>query len=285
MSDLTRQSYQLSNGASIPVIGLGTCELMGVKGERAISGALRVGYRHVDTAQMYCNEDIVGRCIQAYPRESLFITSKIGPWQYGTRGTLDAAANILRNLETDYVDMLLLHWPGVYGREHSDPEQVAIRHESYRALELLQDSGKVKNIGVANFLPRHLDKLLDECSVKPCVNQIEFHPLCFDLEILKYCTEESILVEAYCPFARNDNRLWKQEKLELVATQTGRTKAQVILRWALNRGVVVLPKNNTVSRLRDNLRLDFNLTDYQMSLLDSLQCNVRIDWNPHVISV
>jgi methylglyoxal/glyoxal reductase len=275
----------LNNGVQIPKIGLGTYQLSGPRCTASVTAALEFGYRHIDTAIYYENHSIIASCIAAYPRESLFLTSKIPPNKQGYDSTIEATLTSLTQLNTSYLDLMLIHWPGVGKLKPNDQAQVAIRHDSWRALEDLQAQGKIRAIGVSNFLPLHLEKLLAVCRVVPAVNQFEYHPWCHDDSLVRLCHERGIAVEAYSSLARAEPSLWGQTKFEEVCNRIGKTKGQVLLRWGLQKGCIVLPKSAKVERVRSNAELDFEISEQDMRELDELHCNRRTCWDPNTITV
>lgn len=265
------QPVTLNNGTRMPNIGLG---LWQVKDEQecisAVQEGLRVGYRHLDTAQIYGNETFVGKAWKAssVPREELFITTKIWNenqfWDDLPRSFDDS----LRNLQTDYVDLLLLHFP-----------VTETRRPAWRQMEKLAQSGRAKAIGVSNYTVRHLEELLRECTIKPAVNQVELHVYLQQPELVQFCQNNDILVEAYSPLAHGyglDNPV-----LAGVAQKYGKSPAQVMIRWCIDRGTVPLPKSVHAQRIRENFDVfDFSLDEADMKVLAALDTDYRTCWDP-----
>ncbi len=270
--DLKLQStLTLNNGVRIPRLGLGVFRTeRGDETREAVAAALKAGYRHVDTARIYGNEEDVGEAIRAsgLPRETIFVTTKLWNDDQGFEGSLRAFEGSLRRLGLDYVDLYLIHWP-VPGR----------RLESWRGLEKLLADGKVRAIGVSNFLPRHLDELCERARVVPAVNQVELSPFLQQRELREYCARKGIAIEAYSPLTKG--RRLSHPVLQEVARQVGRTSAQVLVRWCLQSGLIVLPKSARQERVRENAAVyDFELSPAQMQALDGLEEDLHTGWDP-----
>jgi len=262
----------LANGVCIPMLGLGTSHQGGYS-EDAINHALMLGCRHVDTAQRYGSEEGVGRAVRdaGLDRGEVFLTTKLWPESYGAEACMQATSLSLSNLNTDFIDLYLLHWPG--GR---NPREIT---ETWRTMELLLESGKARAIGVSNFQERHLVRLLEEASVVPHVNQIEFHPYQQDLKLIDFCRERDICVGGYSPLAKG--KVLEDTMVEQVARESGVTMAQVVIRWSLQRGIITIPKSTKVNRVQENYNVfKFELNSEQMSKLDNLQRNLRVTWDP-----
>jgi len=262
----------LANGVCIPMLGLGTSHQGGYS-EDAINHALMLGCRHVDTAQRYGSEEGVGRAVRdaGLDRGEVFLTTKLWPESYGAEACMQATSLSLSNLNTDFIDLYLLHWPG--GR---NPREIT---ETWRTMELLLESGKARAIGVSNFQERHLVRLLEEASVVPHVNQIEFHPYQQDLKLIDFCRERDICVGGYSPLAKG--KVLEDTMVEQVARESGVTMAQVVIRWSLQRGIITIPKSTKVNRVQENYKVfKFELNSEQMSKLDNLQRNLRVTWDP-----
>ena len=249
----------LNTGAPMPQIGLGVWQATGGAEERAVEAALGLGYRHVDTAAAYNNEEGVGRGIAAagVPRAELFVTTKVFNDRIRAREARDSALESLERLGLDYVDLLLLHWPVDGGVE------------AWRALERLHDEGLARAIGVSNYMPEHLDELLAATDVAPANNQIEFHPRNQQTDVLAYCAERDITVTAWSPLMQGHFR--DEPALAEIGEAHGKSAAQVLLRWDLQRGVVTIPKSTHPGRIAENLDvLDFALTPAEMARVDAL---------------
>jgi len=251
------ETRELASGAAMPVLGLGVWQMEeGSETEQAVEWALEAGYRHVDTAAMYRNERSVGNAIRrsGVPREDVFVTTKLMPTRLDVERAL---AQSLDRLRLDYVDLYLIHWPlrGVYPRQ-------------WRALEKLRERGLARDVGVSNFGTGELDSLARRGMQVPAVNQVQFSPFRYRRGLLDYCEERGIVFEAYSPLeqGRVDH-----PAIVALAERLGRTPAQVMLRWAIQHGTVVIPKSSRRDRIRSNAEVfDFELDDEAMTELDSL---------------
>ena len=247
----------LANGVRMPLLGLGVWQASpGRETEQAVRWALELGYRHVDTAQLYRNEESVGQAIRAsgVPREEVFVTTKLNPRSSDAIAELEAS---LRRLGFDYVDLYLIHWP------------TGKADEQWRALEEGYERGLAKAIGVSNWGQRDLQRTFSLAEVRPQVNQVEFHPFAFRRALWEYCEREGVVFEAYSPLARGKSL--REAAVREVAERNGRTPAQVLLRWALERDIVVIPKSVRRERIEENAQvLDFELGDEDMAALDAL---------------
>jgi diketogulonate reductase-like aldo/keto reductase len=262
----------LADGRAIPQLGFGVFRILpGGATQRAVSTALAAGYRHVDTAAAYGNEADVGQAIRAsgLPSGSVWVTTKLANADQGAATARRAFEASLARLGFDFVDLYLLHWP------HER------RLESWRVLEQLHEEGLARSIGVSNFLVRHLDELLAHASVPPAVNQIELHPFLHRTraDTLRRCTDAGIVVEAYSPLTKG--RRLGDPTVAAVAAEVGRTPAQVLLRWSLQRGFVPLPRSSNPARIAENAAVfDFALDDTQVSALDTLDEGFVTSWDP-----
>ena len=253
---------RLNNGVEMPQLGLGTYQ-SGPGGEtrQAVIAALEAGYRLVDTAAMYGNEADVGAAIResGVPREQVFVTSKLWNDDHGYENALRAFRETLRRLGMSYVDLYLIHWP------HG-----GLLEKTWRALEQLLAEGLVRAIGVSNYTVGHLEEMLDYAQVPPAVNQVEFHPFMYRRGLIKWMRGRDIALEAYRPLVRA--RKMHEPTLAAVARDHDKTVAQVLLRWSLQHGAIVIPKSVHVERIRENLDVfDFALTDDEMARLDGLE--------------
>jgi diketogulonate reductase-like aldo/keto reductase len=264
----------LSHGGPIPRRGRGVFRSGAGAGTRdAVLAALRAGYRHVDTARIYRNEREVGEALRAsgVPRAEVFVTTKLWNDDQGYDSTLRALESSLKDLGLDHVDLYLMHWP-VPGK----------RRDSWRAMEQLHREGRCRAIGVSNFMPRHLDDLIEVAEVRPAVNQIELHPFLQQRDAVARSSELGIVVEAYSPFAKG--RRLEDPRLSDIARSAGRSPAQVLVRWSLQKGYVVLPKSATPERIAANANVfDFALTAEAMAKLDALEEGFRSAWDPSVV--
>lgn len=261
---------KLNNGVEMPWLGLGVYKAEdGEEVKTAVKEALRAGYRSIDTAAFYMNEQGVGEAIResGIPREEIFVTTKVWNDDHGYEETLRAFEKSRQSLGLETIDLYLIHWP-VTGKFK----------ETWRALEKLYKDGKVRAIGVSNFLIHHLEELLEDAEIVPAVNQVEYHPLLVQEQLHKYCTEKGIQLEAWSPLTRG--RMFDHPLLKELSEKYGKTPAQIILRWDLQKGVVTIPKSITPSRIQSNKDIfDFTLSDGDVKKLDG--CNQNQRFGPH----
>jgi diketogulonate reductase-like aldo/keto reductase len=271
MTDATTATFPLNSGALIPQVGLGVWQTpAGPIAREAVREALRVGYRHVDTARIYGNEADVGAAVRSggVPREQVFVTTKLWNEDHGYDRALRAFDASLERLGLEYVDLYLLHWP-VAGK----------RLDSWRALERLYEEKRARSIGVSNFLVPHLKELLDAAKHVPAVNQFELTPFLQRRDTTALCRKHGIVVEAYSPLTHG--RRLGHPVLANVARRAGRTVAQVLLRWSVQHGNVVLPKSTRPARIAENAQIfDFVLDESTMSELDALDEGLVTGWDP-----
>lgn len=266
----------LNNGLEMPLVGYGVFRVPdGDDLAEAVKTAIAKGYRSIDTAQVYRNEESVGRGIRAaiaeglVSRDELFVTSKV--WNDGLsyEETLAAYDSSLEKLGLDYLDLYLIHWPGL------DTNYI----EAYKALEKIYQDGRVRSIGVSNFHVHHLEHLRKETTVIPVINQIEFHPHLTQEEVRAYCKEHGIQVEAWSPLMNGS--LLEEELIQQLATKYSKTPAQIVLRYDVQHGVVTIPKTMTPARMTENLHVfDFALTDEEMAQLDAMNDGLRCGPDP-----
>ena len=256
------QKTKLNNGVELPVLGFGVFQIADSKEcERAVTDAIETGYRLIDTAASYLNEEAVGRGIRAssVDRKDLFVTTKLWIQRNGFEGTKRAFENSLRRLQLDYLDLYLIHQPfgDVYGE--------------WRAMEELYSQGRVRAIGVSNF---HSDRLMDlmvHNDVRPAANQIEVNPFCQQAESVEFLQDNSIAVEAWAPFAEGKNNIFTNKVLSAIAEKHQKSVAQVILRWLTQRGIVAISKSVRKDRMRENFDAqDFQLTEQEMRSIQTL---------------
>lgn len=263
------KTFSLRNGVEIPALGYGTWKMPeGPEGVQAVKTALELGYRHIDTAACYGNETSVGRGIRAaeIPREDLFVTSKVWNTDRGYDKTLAAFDQTMEKLGLDVLDLYLIHWPAA---AHQDKDWEITNRETWRAMTRLYREGRVRSIGVSNFLPHHLRGLLETEEI-PMVNQIEFHPGWMQPEVVSFCRTHGILIEAWSPMARG--RLQNHPLLKQLGEKYGKTPAQLCLRWCLDNGTLPLPKSVTPSRMRENLDLfDFALAPEDLEAMNRME--------------
>lgn len=258
------KQMKLNNGVLMPIIGLGTFRSKPEDAYEACQAALEAGYRHIDTAAIYGNEEAVGKAIKdsQIKREELFVTTKVWNTDQGYEKTIKAFNDSLQKLDMDYVDLYLIHWFKGY--------DLAI--DTYRALEALYRQGKIKAIGVSNFNVHHLQYLLDHTEIKPMVNQVETHIYLQNHFLQNFCKENNIQLEAYAPFMSSHiSELLDNETMQKIAKKHGKTVTQVNLRWFIQRDIVVIPKSVTPKRIVENFDVfDFELDDEDMKDIRSL---------------
>lgn len=273
MTELTglNSRIKLNNGVSIPCVGYGSFRTPADVGRKAVADAIKVGYRLIDTASRYGNEEAIGQGIKdsGIKREDLFVTSKL--WN-DMRGYDNARKSFLESLDRlglDYLDLYLIHWPAT--KKQFGDEAKKINAETWRALEDLYHEGKVRAIGVSNFLPHHLEELMETATVKPVIDQIEVHPGFPHTEEVKWLKDHEIAVEAWAPLGGQGSKVMSDPTINKIAEKYGKSAAQVTLRWILERGIIPLPKSVHENRMIQNKEIfDFSLTDEEMAQISSL---------------
>lgn len=258
----------LNNGVQIPQLGFGVYQIPDEQMVDVMPHAFNAGYRSIDTAQFYANEQGLGEAIKqsGLPREELFITTKVWNSHQGYEKTLTAFEESMEKLALDYLDLYLVHWPAPDFNKYV---------ETYKALEKLYKDGKVRAIGVCNFDIDHLENLFAQCEVKPAVNQVECHPYFQQKEMKAFCKEHDIFVEAWSPLYRSEG-IFSEKTIQELARKYEKTPAQIILRWHLQEGVIVIPKSVTPVRIKENIDVfDFELTKQDMEQLAKLDRNQR----------
>lgn len=272
------ETRKLNNGVEIPVVGLGTYKIGNTDKEtyRAVRTALDAGYRHIDTATLYVNERPVGKAIResGIAREEIFVTTKLWGSAILSNRIQEAFEGSLSNLGLDYVDLYLVHWP-VKGK-------LAF---TWQAMERIFDSGKTRSIGVSNHLVHHIDELLQEATIVPAVNQMELHPCLTQNDVVKYCSRKGIVPVAWSPLGRNNIALLEEETLVTIGKKYEKSPAQVILRWNVDKGIVVVPKSSDSQRQKENIAIfDFQLTTEEINQIDALNRDYRTGIHPDKIS-
>jgi diketogulonate reductase-like aldo/keto reductase len=259
----------LSNGYKIPCLGFGTWQTPdGQTAIEAIKTAIDCGYRHIDTAAIYGNEKSVGQGIQEcdISRTELFVTSKVWNTDRGYDKTLRAFDKTLSDLKLDYLDLYLIHWPASK-TQFDNWEKINV--ETWRAMTELYKAGKIRAIGVSNFMPHHLQALM-QTEIKPMINQIEFHPGQMQSETIDFCKKNNIVIEAWSPLGTG--KILSNEKLLLISKKYGKSVAQLCIRWVLQNGIVPLPKSITPARIKENADVfDFEIKEEDMNLINSME--------------
>lgn len=271
------ETVQFYNGRTMPKIGLGTYRVKDSNECReSVKYAIERGYRSIDTAMIYGNEETVGQGIKeglestGLSREDLFITSKLWLTDFGRQNVEDAYRQSVAKLGLDYLDLYLMHWPGT---------NEAVMIDTWRGMEDLYKQNQVKNIGVSNFTPEHFEALLAQVSIKPVINQVEFHPYLTQNKLRKYLEAQNIIMESWSPLM--NSQILHDEVINEVANEVGKTPAQVVIRWNIQHDVVVIPKSVTPHRIEENLDVwNFELSDNQMERIDQLNQDKRIGPNP-----
>ncbi len=266
----TQSFTSLNNGITMPLLGLGAYDMHKKEAEKAVHNALEIGYRLVDTAAMYNNENEVGNAIRktGIPRKEVFVTTKVANSDQGYESTLKAFETSRKKLNMDYIDLYLVHWP-IRNK----------RKDSWRALEKLYAEKQVRAIGVANYLLPFLEELRNYGSIMPAVNQVEFSPYLYDKELVGYCNQHVIQLQAYTPLIRG--KKFNDPRLLQLAEKYKKTPAQVILRWNIEQGVCPIPKSATPQRLKENFAiLDFKLTLDDIAWMNGFNENFRVCEDP-----
>ena len=264
----------LNSGHEIPQLGFGVFKVDPEQTERIVTDALEAGYRHIDTAAIYGNEVGVGAAIEksGIPRDELFITTKLWNSDQGTQSAFDAIDLSLEKLGLDYVDLYLIHWPTA---------QRDLYLESWLALEQIAADGKSRSIGVSNFQVPHLEKVLAGGSVVPAVNQVELHPAFAQAPLREYLASKGIATEAWGPLGQGKYDLFGKPAVADAAAAHGATPAQVVIRWHLQKGIIVFPKSNSRERIAENFDVfGFELTDAEIAAIDGLEEGLRVGSNP-----
>jgi diketogulonate reductase-like aldo/keto reductase len=254
--------FRLRNDQEIPALGLGTYQLRGSSAQDIIIYALNNGYRHIDTAAMYQNEEQVGRAVfeAGVERDEIWITTKVWTSDLGYESTKSAFKRSMDELQMDYIDLYLIHWPG------SSKEK---RLGSWQRMLELQDEDKIKTPGVSNFSIDQLFELKDEFGFYPCVNQVKFSPFHYKPELLRFCNDHDIVITAYTPLNKGND--FNNTTLMALTRKYDRTPAQIMLRWAIDKGVVVIPKTSRKERIEENAKIfDFSLNSEDIEQLDAI---------------
>mgnify|MGYP004522439801 FL=1 len=262
------ENYTLSNGVKIPKIGLGTWLIPDGEAAQAVRDAVAMGYRHIDTAQAYGNERGVGEGVRTcgVPREEIFVTSKVAAEHKTYESAAKSIDESLAKLGMDYMDLMIIHCPQPWAEFRGERRYFTENKEVWRALENAYKDGKVKAIGVSNFLVDDLENILDGCEVKPMVNQILTHITNTPLELINFCREHDVLCEAYSPIAHGE--ALKNRLILSVAEKYSVTPAQLCVRYALQLGMVVLPKTSNPEHMKNNADIEFEISAEDMDILE-----------------
>lgn len=263
--------FELSNGLKIPKVGLGTWLIDNDKVEEVVECALEAGYRHIDTAQAYGNEEGVGKAIRKsnIARQDLFITSKIAAEAKTYQEAYDSINETLNKMGLDYLDLMIIHSPQPWQEFRDDNRYFKENKEVWKALETAYQEGKVKAIGVSNFLKDDLENILTSCQIKPMVDQILTHISNTKTELIKFCKENDILVEAYSPIAHG--AILKNENIIAMANKYNVSVARLCIRYIIQLGLVALPKASSKEHLIDNLKVDFEISEEDMEVLKAIK--------------
>ena len=263
-------TVELANGTKMPYLGLGVFQMPNDQIKKAVHAALDFGYRHIDTAAFYENEDGLGEAIKthAIPRKELFITSKVWNTDQGYDQTISAFNQSLKKLQTDYLDLYLVHWP-VKGKFL----------DTWHALETIYEEGRVRAIGVSNFMQHHLEQVMESGNIVPMVNQVEFHPHLVQQDLVDFCKKHNIQYEAWSPLMQG--KVFEIDLLKDLSAKYNKTIAQIVLRWDLQKGVVTIPKSVKKNRIEENASVfDFEISEEDMKKIDALDCKGRIGPHP-----
>ncbi|WP_447950002.1 aldo/keto reductase [Microbacterium aurum] len=271
---MTIPTLTLNDGHTIPQLGFGVFKVDPAETERIVADALEAGYRHIDTAAIYGNEEGVGRALAAsgIPRDELFITTKLWNDRQGENEPLAAIDESLEKLGLEAVDLYLVHWPAPARGTYIN---------AWEKLVQIRDAGKARSIGVSNHLPRHLDEIIAATGVTPAVDQIELHPAYQQRDVTQYAADHGILIEAWGPLGQGKYPLFEEQPIAAAAAAHGKTPAQVVLRWHLQQGYIVFPKSTSSARIRENLDVfDFELTADEQAAITALERGGRVSAHP-----
>lgn len=264
----------LNNGIKMPWVGFGTFKIKDKNTAiSSVKEALRLGYRHIDTAAIYGNEEAVGEAIKEskVKREDIFLTSKLWNSEHDYDRALKAFDESLKKLGTDYLDLYLIHWPGKSNKD------------TWKALEKLYKDGRIKAIGVSNFKVHHLEELINECDIVPTVNQVEYHPEYPQTELHEFCKKHKIQLEAWGPLMQG--KIFDISLMKELSDKYGKTISQIALKWDLQMGVVTIPKSSTKARIKENMDLyDFEISKEDMKKIAELNIGKRIGPDPDLVA-
>eukprot|EP00794_Sanderia_malayensis_P003538 gene3538-4041_t len=274
---------------SLPSIGLGTFKIKDeLLVDSTLQTALTVGYLLIDTASVYKNERFIGRSLQRImkelkiEREEIFITSKLAPKDQGYEKAKASCLKSLQDLNCNYIDLYLIHWPGTSKLKVDDMRNQEFRQHSWRALEELKNEGLIRHIGVSNYTVAHLQEMKTYATIQPAVNQVEFHPHLYQEELLDYCTRNGICVQAYSSLGCGI--LVGDPVIKAIAKQYCKSESQILLKWALQHGLGVIPKSTNPKHIAENFQLkDFQISNKDMEKINALNINKRYCWDPSAV--
>ncbi|KAG5899388.1 hypothetical protein JTB14_036876 [Gonioctena quinquepunctata] len=283
--------FKLNSGDLMPLVGFGTWQIQGYDLIRSsLDAALGAGYRLIDSAVMYKNEEDIGRALKELlpkhnlTRKDIFITSKLSPHDQGEKA-YKALELSLKNLDCQYIDLYLIHWPGAHGVDPSSSENSKLRNESWKQLVKGKKNGLTRNIGISNYNVRHMTELLNNNhGVKPAVNQIQWHPFSHKDDVLELCRNECILLQAHMSLGGTGNTdLLENPEVNEIAQRLGKTPAQILLRWSLQQNIAVIPKSRTKKYIEENIDLNFIIPESDIKLLNSFNKPQSGRLNPNII--
>lgn len=293
LDTVTTTRFRLNNGNSMPAVGFGTYRIRcGETIMKVVDEALSAGYRMFDTASVYHNELLLNAAFKELlpkhelEREDIFVTTKLSPYDHKETELIEKAyKQSIENLGLEYVDLYLIHFPGTAKLACDDKRNIEIRNSIWASLVHLYDNGQVNAIGVSNFTEKHLQQILkNNHGVIPVVNQVEWHPYYYQTELLDYCKANEITLQAYCSFggaSSNDSTLIKHPSVTKIARKLEVTNAQVLLRWALQQDISVIPKSTDPKHIRENICLNFKIPEEDMRILNNLSSQkIKYAWDP-----
>ena len=266
------EAYTLTNGVQIPKLALGTWLIKGAAAKDAVKNAIEIGYRHIDTAQAYGNEEEVGNGVResGIRRDDIFITSKVAAENKSYASALESIDTSLKTAKLDFIDLMLIHSPQPWVEvNQSNNRYFEENKEVWRAMETALKAGKLRAIGISNFQKEDIDNITADCTVKPMVNQLLAHISNTPLELIEYCNQQNILVEAYSPIAHGE--ALKNPEIIRIAEKYGVSVAQLCLKYDLQLGMIVLPKTESPQHMRENAQLDFEISGQDMELLNNIE--------------
>ncbi|XP_043931734.1 glyoxal reductase-like [Protopterus annectens] len=279
------QTIKLNGDVHMPILGLGTFRVRGYSTVyQVLDAAFQAGYRSFDTATVYQNEADIGKALKellpkhGLTRKDIFVTSKLAPQDHGEEAE-SACLRSLEQLDCDYIDLYLIHWPGKQGLKSEDPDNKLHRQKSWQAMEKLKESGKFRVIGVSNYTVEHMNELLSHCRIKPSVLQVEYHPLLVQTDLLNFCSSAGIHLQAYSSLGVG--KLVSEPQIIKVAGKYRKTPSQVLLKWAVQQGIGVIPKSCNPERIKENFMIfDFSLSEEDINTISSLHSGTRYCWDP-----